>query len=500
MKKFLGLILIAIVGAFCVASLFACDGYYFGDRYTLSEDGQSYSLDNMNAKSDVDYVIPSEHKGLPVTALGSSALSPCSNMVSITFPASITKVGADAFAGCTEVESVYVSDIGAWAGISFTSEQSNPPFYAKKLYNNNELVTELDLPDTVKSIGTCAFIGYSELTKVTLPASVEEIGNSAFCGCGNLQSVNMSEAVQSIGCYAFSKCEKLRSVIIPDSVTEIRCDAFSLCHGLVSVTIGKNVEYIEGDAFEECLKLIEVYNRSALDIVAGSYGYGAVGANALEIQTSDFKSKLSLDDNGFLTVFDNTGLFITGVERGLVAYYGTETDVVIPDNIQLLTRGVFFNEKITSVVVPSSVIIIDRYAFTGCSELQSVTLPEGLQAILTGGFSLCKSLTEITIPNSVTEIGDSAFYECDSLRTISIPDGVTKIKSMTFKSCSALTSVTIPASVTDIGYDAFNYCEALTEFNYGGTYEQWGAIHKGSWWKDLTQRVNLICTDSEHSV
>ncbi|MBO7311238.1 MAG: leucine-rich repeat protein, partial [Alistipes sp.] len=80
-------------------------------------------------------------------------------------------------------------------------------------------------------------------------------------------------------------------------------------------------------------------------------------------------------------------------------------------------------------------------------------------------FSCCSSLTSVTIPDSVTTIGEVAFYECSSLTSITIPDSVTTIGYAAFLDCSSLTSVTIPDSVTTIGEKAFLVCSSLREFN-----------------------------------
>ena len=82
-------------------------------------------------------------------------------------------------------------------------------------------------------------------------------------------------------------------------------------------------------------------------------------------------------------------------------------------------------------------------------------------SIGSGAFSGCSGLTSITIPDSVTSIGQSAFNGCSGLTSITIPDSVTSIGQSAFRNCSSLTSITIPDSVTSIGESAFSGCSSL---------------------------------------
>jgi len=86
-------------------------------------------------------------------------------------------------------------------------------------------------------------------------------------------------------------------------------------------------------------------------------------------------------------------------------------------------------------------------------------------------FSCCSSLTSIAIPDSVTSIGNSAFAYCTSLASITIPDSVTSIGSYAFSCCSSLTSITIPDGVTSIGNNAFRHCTSLASITYHGEHK-----------------------------
>ena len=121
--------------------------------------------------------------------------------------------------------------------------------------------------------------------------------------------------------------------------------------------------------------------------------------------------------------------------------------------------------SLASVTIPESVTSIGNSAFSGCSSLASVTIPESVTSIGECAFEDCSSLASVTIPESVTSIGNRAFYGCSSLASVTIPEGVTSIGDYAFYECSSLASVTIPESVTSIGNDAFLGCSSLESVN-----------------------------------
>ena len=161
-----------------------------------------------------------------------------------------------------------------------------------------------------------------------------------------------------------------------------------------------------------------------------------------------------------------------------VTYYSSVSnnyvngDVVIPSSVEYngttysvtsIGNDAFsYCSSLTSVTIPNSVTFIERYTFRNCSSLTSVTIPNSVTSIGDDAFSGCSSLTSVTIPNSVTSIGSNAFENCSGLSSVTIPTGVTSIGSNAFKNCSGLTSVTIPNSVTSIGWSAFYGCSGLT--------------------------------------
>ena len=152
--------------------------------------------------------------------------------------------------------------------------------------------------------------------------------------------------------------------------------------------------------------------------------------------------------------------------EGVTIYYNYSkdgTELIVTYNINNLYSGiVVIPEEVTYMNRTRKVTSIGNGAFSYCSGLTSVTIPNSVTTIGSQAFQVCSSLTYVTIPNSVTSIGNSAFSYCSGLTSVTIPNSVTTIGSNAFRGCSGLTSVTIPNSVTTIGGNAFTQCSGLT--------------------------------------
>jgi hypothetical protein len=138
-----------------------------------------------------------------VTSIGDKAFLSCDELISITIPSSIKRIGSDVFYTCFNLSSIHITDLEAWCNIVFDQFDSNPLYYAHHLYLNGEEIKDLLIPSSVTSIGNSAFYGCSGLTSVTIPNSVTSIGICAFSECSGLTSVTIPNSVTSIGGSAF---------------------------------------------------------------------------------------------------------------------------------------------------------------------------------------------------------------------------------------------------------------------------------------------------------
>ena len=308
----------------------------------------------------------------------------------------------------------------------------------------------------------------SSIKNVTIKNGVTSIGDGAFYNCSNLTSVTIPNSVTSIGWQAFSGCTGLTSIEIPNSVTRIDSSAFSGCSGLTSVTIPNSVMSIGNYAFNGCSGLTSVTVDDENEI------YHSEGNCLIETQSKTL---------------------IKGCNNSVIPTDGSVTSI---------GEAAFSNcTSLTSVTIPDSVTSIGDYAFMGCSGLTSVTIGNSVTSIGDYAFMGCYKLVEV-INHSTLNIteGSSSFgyigYYADTVHTgeskivnkndylfythsngvhyllgyvgneteLTLPNDYNgqnyDIYEHAFRGCSGLTSVTIPDSVTSIGEGAFRGCSGLT--------------------------------------
>ncbi len=217
----------------------------------------------------------------------------------------------------------------------------------------------------------------------------------------------------------------------------------------------------------------------------GDYGYSVLDGETLEI-TYYYGT-----DTDITIPSEINGMTVTSLGDSLFARNKTLTSVIIPDSVTSIGEDIFngctsltsvsLSSNITSIgemafygcvslkdiTLPVCITTIERNTFTACTSLTSIVIPDGVKSIASNAFWNCTSLSSVTIPGSVTYIGTQAFFECTSLKSIVIPDGVYTIGDYAFGNCTGLTSITIGDGVSFINDGAFSGCSSLKNVTFG---------------------------------
>ena len=451
-----------------------------GLTYTLNAADHTATVanyDNSTPDIDIPDTVISGGQPYTVTAIGYSAFGSLStpiNVSSVFIPATVRSIGDSAFIYCDALTTVTFAENSQLKSIGVSAfsgtNQAHPRF------------KEIQIPDSVETIGTNAFHNCQDLESITLPASLKTIDISVFDDCSSLETVfyngslaQWSQINTSNGFLGYS-CPSLvmndytaqfisvmdendpypppktvtitkytgkesTVILLPKisswPVTKIGEDAFQDNTTITSVTIPASVTEIGSNAFAGCTNLTSVHYEGDWSNLTIQSGNPAV-EDAANAQLFDFEF-----------ILNNTAVIVNNYRCK-----GTAADVTIP-----------------SCYKGKPVTAINNAAFPN------------------------SAVTSVTIPDSITSIPDAAFVNCSQLTNISIPNSVTYIGFSAFSSCTSLKSITLPSSLSTIGNSAFAGCPSSMTVTYPGSKKQWDAITKGS--NNDVLKNNLICAKLE---
>ena len=234
-------------------------------------------------------------------------------------------------------------------------------FQNTKINSNN-----IAIPNTVTSIGSCAFNNTAISGSLAIPNSVTEIGERAFENCRELNSLFLPSNLKRIENRTFNACGFSGGLTIPNSVTEIGEKAFYNCRGFNgTLTLSSNLKTIGGSAFYGC---------------------------------SGFTGSLTLPNS------------VTTIGDAAFRACGSFTNLELSNTLSVIPAQAFMNCRSLSgeLVIPASVTEIGNNAFSDCQNLNAVT-------------------GQVTLPKSLEKIGYYVFGNTNNIKTVnfqSLPEGI----------------------------------------------------------------------------
>ena len=391
-------------------------------------------------------------------------------ITSITIPGTVTSMGRNAFSKCEKLQTVTFQPSDTGTPLTFYGDnKEEAPFYQAKLQAlvlNRKLVeanentsllyfidhpelssvtlgeqvdaihdcmftrtgiSSIEIPSSVTSIGSYAFLDCQSLTSVTIKGLVY-IDEFAFRYNTKLETVNITGGVNGIGTDAFASCYALRTFTMNETLSrgKIENRAFLSCRALTAITIPGGITSIGDLAFHDCTSLSTItFKAGAEPLTMGFYdGIPLAGADGAEdhgpfyhsplttinldrnIQLSaDYANKCDADDEGVFSYQDYTN-------------ESHQTTVNIGSNVTSIPKYMFATSAATSVTIPASVTSVGEYAFYNCDKLQSATI--GAPALSLGVFYDCDALEEVTIGGTVNSIGMDPFYSCGNIKKLTL--------------------------------------------------------------------------------
>lgn len=449
-----------------------------------------------------DRLISADLSNTKLFEIRTTLFNGCDNLESVKLPDSCFKIGNSAFKNCAALKEINVNNVAVIRSNSFSgctslnidvsseekTTEDNFTYYEADDYavitgckqnGGNIVIPQTINGKPVTAINDEAF--YNEydnryIYNVEIPDTVKYIGSYAFAKC-RLESLDLPSALEYIGAEAFYDNRNINvDLTLPNNVKEIGDNAFTNS-GITGITLNNGLRAIGDEAFSQnditslvIPDSVTVCGKKLVNV--GSYDYEGrflteitFGAGCRNIEdyfqygTYTIQKISVSEDNPYYSA-ENGVLYNKAKTVLLLCMEGnTNKRLVIPDTVTEICDEAFSgNRHIEYVYIPNSVKVMGDYAFQNCASLNTVEFEKGSSyERLYFTFNSCKNLENVIIPADV-RIGDLyATFDDTGLTHCELPDNVNSM-SYTFRSTPNLKSVKMPANLIKFG----EYCFSLS--------------------------------------
>ena len=309
--------------------------------------------------------------------------------------------------------------------------------------------------------------------------SVIGLREGMFYGCFLITNVQVPIGVESIGTRAFYKCLSLENISLPDGLLSIGYGAFDHCSSLRSITIPSTVTNLDVTAFENCDSLTNIVCLGKISLRESSYGgysynwWGCTNLLSAIVRDVDYATFYGCDKLSQVTFLEGAKIIRNDAFKGCSSL----AKICFPEGLVFIGQSAFSGcRSLIEVSIPNSVTSIGSGAFSACSLVARVEIKNSNTTVDISSFAGCNSVVDITIPQDVCNKKVSDFFDTYQMITnINIAEGVSKIEANCFEGCKSIVQLSIPASVTRIADNAFLDCSSLEEIIFEGDAPTFGA-------------------------
>lgn len=335
-------------------------------------------------------------------------------------------------------------------------------------------------PEGEQIKGIYGFENFTKLQSVQLPEGLEIIDHETFSGCSNLTQVKLPQSLKELGDNVFQNT-KVKNISLPCVALLVIKDIKQTCTtvDIYGTNWGSD---IPDHCFENAVNLAEVNCLDVYNVGARSFAQSGLQSISFDSTNTAEPLILNLGEAVFAECENLSEVEFKNIELRQIpknAFYLCHnlSTFEIPKTVTKIGYGAFYGGSFDFISIPESVKTIDEFAFASNSVnsiiFENRELSEEPSLIINNAaFSYCTSIVELNLPEGTISLGEGAFEGCTALATLNLPKSLLYLADYSFQDCTHLYNII-----------------------YKGTRAEWQNISKDENWNLRVPAKEIHCTD-----